>query len=207
MTWSTSDVAVCCSSASVRSVRALAQFVEQPRVLDGDDGLSGEVRDQCDLLVGEGTNLLADNDERADQFVLLQHRDGQKRPYAPKFDGRNDIRIALFDVACVRRKIGDVNHRLCRHHATEQDVSDSGRNGERLRASAKAGGVLCVADEVQGVAVPTVDISELGVADADRILQHGRKHWLKIAGRAADDLKHLRRGRLLLQAGLRCAVR
>ena len=33
--------------------RYLAQLVEQPRVLDGDDGLSGEVRDQRDLLVGE----------------------------------------------------------------------------------------------------------------------------------------------------------
>ena len=38
---------------------ALAQFIEQPRVLDGDDGLSGEVLDQRDLLVGEGSNLLA----------------------------------------------------------------------------------------------------------------------------------------------------
>ena len=36
MTLSTSEVAVCCS-------QRLAQFVEQPRVLDGDDGLRGEV--------------------------------------------------------------------------------------------------------------------------------------------------------------------
>ena len=33
--------------------RALAQFVQQPRVLDRDDGLSGEVLHQLDLLVGE----------------------------------------------------------------------------------------------------------------------------------------------------------
>ena len=63
MTWSTSDVAVCCSSASVsstvRSVAAVAQFVEQSRVLDGDNGLGGEVLDQFDLLLGEGTNFLA----------------------------------------------------------------------------------------------------------------------------------------------------
>ena len=38
MTLRTSDVAVCCSNDS-------AQFVEQPRVLDGDDGLRGEVLD------------------------------------------------------------------------------------------------------------------------------------------------------------------
>ena len=35
-------------------VGALAQLVEQPRVLDGDDGLGGEVLHQLDLLVGEG---------------------------------------------------------------------------------------------------------------------------------------------------------
>ena len=57
MTSSTSEVAVCCSSDSV-SLRAL-QLVEQPRILDGDDRLGGEVLDQFDLLVGEGTNLLA----------------------------------------------------------------------------------------------------------------------------------------------------
>ena len=40
-------------------VGALAQFVEQPRVLDGDDGLRGEVLHQRDLLVGERPHLLA----------------------------------------------------------------------------------------------------------------------------------------------------
>ena len=38
--------------------------------------------------------------------------------------------------------------------------------------------------KVQGLAVPAVDISKRGVADADGILQHGRKHRLKIAGGA-----------------------
>ena len=36
MTLSTSAVAVCCC-------KRFAQLVEQPRVLDGDDGLGGEV--------------------------------------------------------------------------------------------------------------------------------------------------------------------
>ena len=34
-------------------MRALAQLVEQARVLDGDDGLVGKGGDQLDLLVGE----------------------------------------------------------------------------------------------------------------------------------------------------------
>ena len=54
-------------------------------------------------------------------------------------------------------------------------------------------------NEVQRVAVPAIDISKLGVADANGILQHGLEHWLKIAGRAANYPKHLRGGGLLLQ--------
>ena len=34
-------------------LQRLAQLVEQAGVLDGDDGLRGEVLDQLDLLVGE----------------------------------------------------------------------------------------------------------------------------------------------------------
>ena len=41
MTLSTSAVAVCCSSDSLDH-RALAQLAEQPRVLDGDDGLAAK---------------------------------------------------------------------------------------------------------------------------------------------------------------------
>ena len=60
MTLSTSEVAVCCSSDS-------PQFVEQPRVLDGDDGLGGEVLHQLDLLVSEWPDFLPVDDNSADQ--------------------------------------------------------------------------------------------------------------------------------------------
>ena len=43
MTLSTSAVAVCCDD-SERSVRA--QLLEQPRILDGNDGLPGEIGEQ-----------------------------------------------------------------------------------------------------------------------------------------------------------------
>src|SRR5580704_12273523 len=36
-------------------LQRLSEFVEQPRVLDGDDGLGREVLDEFDLLVSEGT--------------------------------------------------------------------------------------------------------------------------------------------------------
>ena len=54
-------------------------------------------------------------------------------------------------------------------------------------------------NEMHGAAIPAMDISKLGIADADGIFEHSGKHRLKIAWRAADNLEHLRRGRLLLQ--------
>jgi len=55
--------------------------------------------------------------------------------------------------------------------------------------------------------VPAIDISELGVADADRILQHCREHRLKNAAGAIDGLKNLRRGCLLFCASVRSVLR
>ena len=50
-------------------LQRFAQLVEQARVLDRDDGLGSEVFDQFDLLVGERTDLLAIDGDRADQLV------------------------------------------------------------------------------------------------------------------------------------------
>ena len=63
-------------------VRALAQFAEQPRVLDGDDGLGGEVLHQLDLLVGKGARLPAIDTHGADQLVFSKHGHGQECPSA-----------------------------------------------------------------------------------------------------------------------------
>ena len=52
---------------------------------------------------------MAEQAERSDQFVVLQHRDGKKRPYAPQFDGFDIRRAAFLNVLLFRRKIGRVN--------------------------------------------------------------------------------------------------
>ena len=64
-------------------VGALTQLVEQAGVLDGDDGLLGEVRDKLDLLVGERPDFRAVDADRADQLVVLEHRHGKKGPRPP----------------------------------------------------------------------------------------------------------------------------
>ncbi len=51
---------------------ALAEFLEQAHVLDGDHGLVGEGFKQFDLLVGERTNLHTSNDDRPKRNTLAQ---------------------------------------------------------------------------------------------------------------------------------------
>ena len=58
------------------------QLAEQPRVLDGDDGLGGEVLHQLDLLVRERSYLLAVDDDGTDQQFIFQHRNRKQRPSA-----------------------------------------------------------------------------------------------------------------------------
>ena len=50
----TSLVAVCCSSASVELAVPRLQLLEQPHVLDRDDGLVGEGLEERDLLAEKG---------------------------------------------------------------------------------------------------------------------------------------------------------
>src|SRR6516164_7867189 len=45
---------------------SLTQFVEESRVLDGDDGLGGEVSYEFNLLIGEKAHLLTINSDYTD---------------------------------------------------------------------------------------------------------------------------------------------
>src|SRR5262249_9415703 len=89
-------------------LQRLAQFFEQARVLDRDDGLCGEVLDQLDLLVRERADLLAIDADRADQLILLDHRGDKERAGTGEVDESNNQRIA-FAVRRHRPKVVDVH--------------------------------------------------------------------------------------------------
>ena len=65
--------------------RALAQFVEQPRIFHGDDGLIRKSLDQFDLLGGEGTNSLAAQGKDAYRGAFAQQRNTQHGVQAAEF--------------------------------------------------------------------------------------------------------------------------
>ena len=110
MTFSTSDGRGLLLQRLGQIVGALAQLVEQPRVLDGDDGLRGEVLHQLDLLVGERPHLLAIDGDGADQLVVLEHRHGENGAGAGELDERRPL-VAL-EVGRLASDVGDVNDLL-----------------------------------------------------------------------------------------------
>src|SRR3954463_7550516 len=58
----------------------LARFGQEPRAFYCDDRLRREVFEQRDLLVAERADLLAVNDDCADQCTILAQRHRDKRP-------------------------------------------------------------------------------------------------------------------------------
>ena len=52
-------------------LQGLAQLVEQPGVLDSDDGLGREVRDKLDVSIGKWPHLLAEDRHRADHRIFF----------------------------------------------------------------------------------------------------------------------------------------
>src|SRR5262249_34958715 len=62
------------------------EFAEQSCILDGDDGLCGEIFDQLDLLLGERPHFLPVDTDGADHLVVFQHWYPHQRPRARKID-------------------------------------------------------------------------------------------------------------------------
>ena len=86
MTCSTSEVAVCCSSASLRSSVRWRSSLSRRVFSMAMTAWAAKFCDQLDLLVGERADLLAVDDDGADQLVLLEHRHAEHGPDAGEFD-------------------------------------------------------------------------------------------------------------------------
>jgi len=69
-------------------VRALAQFIEQPRVLNGDDGLGSKGPEKRNLFLCERLNFTTSNLDCSDRDSLTQQRNTSRRPVSqPPRDG------------------------------------------------------------------------------------------------------------------------
>ena len=111
MTLSTSAVAVCCCSDSRSSLSSRVFSMAMTACV-------GEVLDQLDLLVGEGTDLLPVDADYADQFVVLEHRHGEEGAGTPEVSERSDCRIAI-EVGLGRSQIIDMHYLPCSRDTAE----------------------------------------------------------------------------------------
>src|ERR1700693_227790 len=86
-------------------LQRLARLGNEPRVLHGDDRLSGEVLKERNLLVGEGAHFLAIGEHPTEQHVILDEGDKDAGSRAEHIGGGAAYRIAV----PVRVGVGDVD--------------------------------------------------------------------------------------------------
>ena len=180
MTLSTSAVAVCCC-------KRFAQLVEQPRVLDGDDGLRGEVLHQRDLLIGEWSYLLPINTDDADQNIVLQHRHVDNGSVAPELNARHDERIAI-DIRLYLRHIGDVSHFPCFGNMVKAGSRRRIRHGLVPVLLGQFRWRVVERDATKASTLVEPKHPELCAADARCVAQQSVENRLKPARGGGDDL-------------------
>ena len=93
-------------------------LVEQPRVLDRDHRLVGEVLDKLNLSLSEWSHLLAVDDDRPNQRALLEHWNGEKGSRSCLLDG-NDSQGLTFSVCRIGFEIRDMLKLLCANKPTK----------------------------------------------------------------------------------------
>ena len=174
MTRNTSEVAVCCSRDSVIG-RALSQFAEQPRILDGDDRLGGEILHQLNLLVGKRPDFLAVDGDSPHQCAILDHGHINRGPRTAEPGRRSWNRLG-----CV---VNDVDGLLGSHHA----IHAAALNGQKRTASPlkfrKFPRRTNSRAEVERIAEELKDVTEFRLAQPGRILQDRLEHSLQITWR------------------------
>ena len=184
MTLRTSAVAVCCCNNFGEIVGALAQLVEEPGILDGDNRLRSEIPDQIDLFVGECLDVLSVDGDGANQLIVLEHRNAQQGAGATGIDKPNEGR-RTFGIGRLRPKVGDMDKL--------PGAGDTPEGRLRLRVNEgftaplfdmRCWSMRCHGPESSVFAKP--HDAELRLADTRGVLQHGLEHRVQLAWRARD---------------------
>jgi hypothetical protein len=151
---------------------ALTQLVEQPRILDGDDGLIGEIPDEVDLLVAEGAHFLTVDAEGPDQVVVLEHRHDEQGARAGQAGQCGDARVAI-EKGRVRPDVDDVLHGF-RHRQPPERIL--GREPYRPAQPLLGKGLRHVVhgDGAEGAIFVQRQHPEMGGAQLCRVRQDGR---------------------------------
>ena len=179
-------------------VSALAQLAEQARALDSDDGLSGEIRHQLDLLVTEWPNFLPIDRERANHLPIFQHRHSQECAKWAQFDtplatgspSRYPVSV---------RQIRDMNCLAGACGPSDREAWTGMKHDARLKLLAVCGRDAVGRRHKETTILGKPQHAEFGTTDMRGVLQDGLEYWLQFTRRTADDLEHVGGGGLLLE--------
>ena len=196
ITLSTSAVAVCC--CRIRAGRQCFHATrEQPRVLDGDDGLGRKLFQQGDLFVRKASFLLPEDHDVADDTFLLDQRHGEQTAGTAEVNERAAIGFAAA-IGVELDEVGQFDNRLALQQAR-------GRSA-RAVCHRVAAAVLVVGGRwppggggMKQLTVERVEGAEVRATKLHCLAKHGVKNGRKVAGGAADNAQDLRGGGLLLK--------
>jgi hypothetical protein len=154
----------------------LPQLVEEARILDGDDGLGGEILDQLDLLFSERPYLLTINTDYTDQFISLEHWHRDDRLKATKLCAGNHKRIAP-NVGFSLSDIDELND-LFRHGCAAKSGIGARTQRRTLASLDERWRRIMKCSGMESVAIVQIERTEIGSADLRGIRQHRLEHRL-----------------------------
>src|SRR5262249_4734883 len=152
------------------------------------------------MLVREWAHLLAVDGNRTDRLIVLQHRNRKYCAGASEL-GVLGIGIARWHIEIMRlvHHISDLRRLFCRQRASKRCCWSWSNHWILtpllhvwLRGAMQR-------DGPKGIAFAQPKIAKFGTANSYRVFQHRLEHRLQFAWRRANDFKHLRGRRLLLQ--------
>src|SRR6516162_10519053 len=178
--------------------RALTQFGDQPRILHGDDRLSCEILQQRDLLIGKRPNLLAVQDDEAENGVVPTERCDERRAGAAQVDEAAPVQVAC-PIWLLILQVEHVHNRL----PAENSGAERSRSGRRSVSFAELRKVVRHTSDGGGepaLSIVGPELPESHLAQPHGLVEHGVEYRREIAGRGVNDLKQLGGGGLLLQS-------
>ena len=169
----------------------LLRVVEQPHVLDRDDGLVGEGLHQGDLAVGERQHLVSDDVDDSLQLAGPEHRHGNQSS-----EGAHLSRAV--GVLGIGTGIEDLDRALLQGSTTGA-ASPSRLDRILLLECSQLRRDVVGGHHSQHLPVEPEDQRVLALAQLDGVLGHRLEHRLQIEGGLPDHLEELAGRRLLFQ--------
>src|SRR5262249_15751400 len=152
-------------------------FIEQPRVLDGDDCLSSEAPEKLDFPVVESSYLLPVDDYRANHFTVFEHRDHKERSHAADLRKSHGVLVGLVR-SHMLPYVSNLDNLFGLSHSRYRTPSD-----QRLALAKLGKGARCIVlcHYTESVCFTKKQCSEVGLTQFRSVGQNGIEQAVQVA--------------------------